>query len=137
MMEIRSLCATARTLTATLSIAAVIMLSAVLRGNDPRQAKSLDAVVQDRLLAMMPTGTGGSAAMRAQRAAFWQQFLARKKWFIAGKGTLDVLLEAERFLSDSDGECSATPRERVAHAQAHSARMREIREIETQRRASR
>jgi outer membrane protein TolC len=40
-------------------------------------------------------------ASRAQREAFAEQLGARQQEFLAGRGTLDVLLEAQRFCADA------------------------------------
>jgi outer membrane protein TolC len=40
-------------------------------------------------------------AQRAQREAFGEQLRARNQEFLAGRGTLDILLEAQRFWADA------------------------------------
>jgi outer membrane protein TolC len=55
-------------------------------------------------------------AQKAQREAFEQQLRARKDEFAAGRGTLDVLLEAQRFWAD------AVANEHQAMAQYSKAR---------------
>jgi RNA polymerase sigma factor (sigma-70 family) len=40
-------------------------------------------------------------AQRAQREAFGEQLRARQQEFLAGRGTLDILLEAQRFWADA------------------------------------
>jgi outer membrane protein TolC len=73
--------------------------------------------------------TGGTAAQRAQLEAFREQFLYRRREFLAGKTTLDDLLETERFLSQADANCGATREERRAARHLSFVRLREIDEV--------
>jgi len=63
------------------------------------------ATKAERFLALeyrrLPTFHEQGQARRAQREAFGEQLQARQKDYLAGRGTLDVLLEAQRFWTDS------------------------------------
>jgi hypothetical protein len=59
----------------------------------------------ERFLALeygrLPAFDKQARARRAQREAFGEQLRARQQEYLAGRGTLDVLLEAQRFWTDS------------------------------------
>ena len=59
----------------------------------------------ERFLALeysrMPAFYEQVRAQRAQREAFGEQLRARQQEYLAGRGTLDILLEAQRFWADA------------------------------------
>jgi hypothetical protein len=91
------------------------------RANERRTAAALDRsreVLRDmerkaeRFLALeygrIPTYFEQAKAQWAQREAFGEQLRARQQEYLAGRGTLDVLLEAQRFWADGvSGEYQA------------------------------
>jgi hypothetical protein len=107
---------------------AALALAAPARGNDPDRTAGLGAEVTESEV-VKATGTGGTPAQRAQFQAFREQYLARKKEYVAGTTTTDVFLEAERFLSQADCDCGATRQERLAARWSSLRRVKEIHEI--------
>ena len=108
---------------------AALLVGAPARGDDPDRTADLGAEVVDFRQAVEAHGTGGTPAERAQFQASREQYLARKKEYTQGKATIDLLLEAERFLTQADADCGATRQERVAARRSSLERVKQIDEI--------
>ncbi len=91
---------------------AALLASFPARGDDPDRETYLREAT-DFTEATPWVGTGGAADIQAQRTAFHEQYVANRQAFLGGKNTLDLLLEAERFLTAADRMCCA-PNEAAA-----------------------
>jgi hypothetical protein len=98
------------------------------------------------LFVFLTVGIGAAAAQQPGQArrdkllvqadAFRTQYEARRGEYAAGRGTLDVLLETDRFLADTELEAADGPDARLAVLRAHCERARDVETLALCRKAN-